>query len=281
MVGRPSPRLTPALQEITMPTTPPAAVRLGPIGADLGPVSVRERLVEQLRTDGVAVFVGIRGPEHLLGFAGDLMSVVPHPDSDPTGLTTITDLGPAGRHPNAAGFSRRALPPHTDRSCLAHPPALLLTACASTATTGGSCRLTDGLAVHDDLAATCPEALAAFRRPRTTLFGGAAGYLGSVFTDVPPTDSGPARRMTRLRLDDLVRFSPEIAGWAPALQAAIQRPSHSFDLAVGQGYLVDNHRWLHARDAYQGPRVLYRLHGDPLPGLGLHPGIPLDRGAPA
>jgi hypothetical protein len=153
---------------------------------------------------------------------------------------------------------------------------LLLTACASTAATGGACRLTDGLAVHDDLATTCPEALAAFRRPRTTLFGGAGGYLGSVFTNVPSADGAPARRMIRLRLDDLVVFSPEIARWVPALQAAIDRHSHCVELAVGQGYLVDNHRWLHGRDAYDGPRVLYRLHGDPLPGLGLHPGIPLE-----
>jgi len=246
------------------------------IDGDLSQTAVREQLVEQLRTLGVAIFTGIRGPEHLLGFAGALMTVVAHPDSDRSGLTTITDLGPAGQHPNAAGFSHRALPPHTDRSGVAHPPALLLTACASTAAAGGACRLIDGLAVHDDLAATCPEALAAFAQPRTTLFGGAGGYLGSVFTDIPAANGAPARRAIRLRLDDLVRFSPQIAGWVPSLQTVIARHSHSFDLAVGQGYLVDNHRWLHARDAYEGPRALYRLHGDPLPGLGLHPGIPLE-----
>jgi hypothetical protein len=251
------------------------------IGGDLSQATVRDRLAEQLRTIGVAVVTGIRGPEHLLAFAGGLMRVVVHPHADLAGLTTLTDLGPAGRQPNAAGFSRRELLPHTDRSGVAHPPALLLTSCASAAATGGSCRLVDGLAVHDDLATTNPQALAAFLRPRTTLFGGAAGYLGSVFTDVPAGDGRPARRMIRLRLDTLVRFSPEIAVWVPALQAAIDRNSHTFDLAVGQGYVVDNHRWLHARQAYEGPRVLYRLHGDPLPGLGMHPGIPLEPSTPA
>jgi alpha-ketoglutarate-dependent taurine dioxygenase len=258
-----------------MSTSTTHFARPATIGGDLSRTGVGEQLADQLRTLGVVVVTGIQGPEHLLDFAGTVMSVVTHPDADPAGLTTITDLGPAGRQPNAAGFSRRALPPHTDRSGVAHPPALLLTSCANTAATGGSCRLTDGLAVHDDLATTCPQALAAFTRPRTTLFGGAAGYLGSVFTDIPPTEGGPARRMIRLRLDDLVRFSPEIAGYVPALRAAIERHSHSFELTVGQGYLVDNHRWLHARDAYEGPRVLYRLHGNPLPNVGLHPGIPL------
>jgi alpha-ketoglutarate-dependent taurine dioxygenase len=259
---------------VTASTT--RSTRPAVIDGDLSPATACDQLAEQLRSTGAVVFAGIRGPEHLLALAGGLMDVVVHPDADATGLTTITDLGPAGWRPNAAGFSPRELPPHTDRSSVAHPPAMLLTSCASTAATGGTCQLIDGLAVHDDLATTSPQALAAFLRPRTTLFGGAAGYLGSVFTDVPAADGRPQRRMIRLRLDNLARFSPEIAVWVPALQAAIERNSHTFDLAVGQGYLVDNHRWLHARQAYEGPRMLYRLHGDPLPGLGLHPGIPLE-----
>jgi hypothetical protein len=65
------------------------------------------------------------------------------------------------------------------------------------------------------------------------------------------------------------------------LLAAIERHTHTFDLSPGQGYVVDNHRWLHGRDAYHGPRALYRLHGEPLPELGLRSGIPLDRASVA
>jgi hypothetical protein len=62
-----------------MPTTPLTTLRPDPIGADLSPAGIRERLLEQLRTGGVAVFVGIRGPEHLLRLATGLMTVVAHP----------------------------------------------------------------------------------------------------------------------------------------------------------------------------------------------------------
>jgi hypothetical protein len=98
------------------------SARPGTIGGDLRQATLPAQLSEQLRTDGAAVFTGIREPEDLFTLAQRVMHVVAHPDSDHTGLTTITDLGPARRHPNAAGFSRRALAPHTDRSGVAHPP---------------------------------------------------------------------------------------------------------------------------------------------------------------
>jgi hypothetical protein len=85
------------------------------IGCDLSRHAAREHLVEQLRTLGVAVFTGIRGPERLLAFAGTLMSIVTHPDADPAGLTTITDLGP-GR----AATQRRRLHP-TCSACAYRP----------------------------------------------------------------------------------------------------------------------------------------------------------------
>ena len=61
----------------------------------------------------------------------------------------------------------------------------MMLTCAVRARVGGASRFTDGLAVYGDLAAHCPDALAPLSRPRSALFGGAAGYLGSVFTQVP------------------------------------------------------------------------------------------------
>jgi hypothetical protein len=59
------------------------------------------------------------------------------------------------------------------------------------------------------------------------------------------------------------------------LTASINRHTFTVNLRPGQGVLLDNHRWLHARDTFEGPRQLYRLLGNPLPGLGMHPGIPV------
>lgn len=194
------------------------------------------------------------------------------PDSDERGVTTIAELGPAASQPNAAGFSHRELAAHTDRSGIPEPPALMMLTCAVQARTGGASRFTDSLAVHGDLAANCPDALQALSRPRSVLFGGAAGYLGSIFT--PAAGPGPFRITIRLRLDDLASFSPDVAEWIPQLIATIDR--HTFDVTLqpGQGVILDNHRWLHARDTFEGPRRMYRLLGNPLPYVAMSPGIP-------
>lgn len=234
------------------------------------------RLRRQICSDGLAVFDGARDAGVMLALAGRVMSVTAHPDSDAHGITTITDLGPAAGQPNAGGFSRRELMVHTDRSGVPDPPALMMLTCAVRALAGGATRLTDGLAVHDDLSATCPESLQALSRARTVLFGGAAGYLGAVFT--PAAGRGPATVAIRLRLDDLVSFSPGVAEWIPQLTASIERHTCTITLQPGQGLIIDNHRWLHARDTFEGPRRLYRLLGNPLPRLDMYPGIPVAAG---
>jgi hypothetical protein len=75
---------------------------------------------------------------------GSSWTVFPHPDADVDGVTTITDTGPAGEHPGAAGFSHRGLPAHTDRSGVAVPPSLVMVTCAAGFFTGGAGLLTDG-----------------------------------------------------------------------------------------------------------------------------------------
>jgi alpha-ketoglutarate-dependent taurine dioxygenase len=229
------------------------------------------RLRQQLATDGLALFHGPATAAGLLTAAATIMTVLPHPDAGRDGITTITDRGAAGDHPGAAGFSRRELLPHTDRCGTRMPPALLMTACAQPASTGGASRLTDGQAVHDDLAVSNPEALRALTRPRSVLFGGTAGeHLSAVLTDIP---SRPPRRLFRLRLDDLATFAPDLIDHLPALRAAITRHTVTTNLRSGHGYLLDNHRWLHARDEFTGTRTLYRILGNPLPSLRLHTGI--------
>lgn len=134
-------------------------------GPAVSPRPARE-LIGDLRTRGLAFLTGIDGPEAMLALAGQIMTVIAHPDSDSRGITTLTDLGPAGNQSAATGFSSRALPAHTDRSGVAEPPALLMFVCAVPGDTGGENLLADGLAVHGDLAGNHPGAVEALSRPR-------------------------------------------------------------------------------------------------------------------
>jgi alpha-ketoglutarate-dependent taurine dioxygenase len=235
------------------------------------------RLARQVSEHGLAVFDGVADPAGLLAAAATVMTVVAHLDAGPDGLTTLTDLGPAGDRPGAAGFSDRALGPHTDRCGIPDPPGLLMLTCAAGVFTGGVSLLTDAAAVHADLAATAPQVLAAFHRPRSVLFGGEAGHLAAVFTS--QVAATPRRCRMRLRLDELALFGPDLYQHLPTLTATIDRHTVGLTLTPGCGYLLDNHRWLHARTAYTGARTLFRSLGQPLPGTGIHTGIPLPEDA--
>ncbi|WP_219420443.1 TauD/TfdA family dioxygenase [Pseudonocardia nigra] len=170
-------------------------------------------VLADLAAVGVSLIDEVSGPPALIDLARSIGSVVPHRDSDSDGVTVIQDRGV--REAAMAGFTRAALPPHTDRSGVANPPGLLLTACGRQPDIGGEALIVDGRAVHDDLAQVAPDALAALYAPRSVLFGGADGHLGSVFA----LASGTAVAL-RLRLDTLVRFAPAVAPHIPALLAA-------------------------------------------------------------
>jgi alpha-ketoglutarate-dependent taurine dioxygenase len=205
-----------------------------------------------------------------LDVARSIASVVPHRDSRPDGVTVLADRGAPANCGGFAGFGRQELIPHTDRSSIECPPGLLMMACGEPAELGGECVVVDGAAVFADLVENEPEAAEALSAPRSALFGGAAGYLGSVFAPEPD-----GRVTVRLRLDELARFSPSAARWRAVLRSTIDRHLITVALRAGQGYILDNRRWLHGRRAFTGNRVLYRVTANPLPHLAIPFGFPL------
>lgn len=220
---------------------------------------------------GAALIDEVPGPAALIGLACSIGTVVPHPDSDPDGVTAIEDRGGS----TVLGFTRCALSPHTDRSGVAVPPGLLLTMCGREPLSGGESLIVDGRAVYDDLVQTAPSAIEALSAPRSALFGGADGHLGSVFT---PAADGTV--MVRLRFDALARFAPAVSPHIASLRAAVWRHTITLPVCAGAGYVLNNHRWLHGRRGYEGPRLMYRVTAHAQPGAipaGFHPHpVPVD-----
>lgn len=220
------------------------------------------RLALALRTHGVATFTGVTTRYDLLRVARDILSITPHRDADAHGITEIAQRDSISRRPGFAGFGTDHLRPHTEATACACPPAALMLVCGVPAETGGESQLVDGSRVYDTLTRADPGLLAALSMRRSALFGGSGGHTGSVFT---PIDDG--RVMVRFRDDALVQFHPEVAGTLPELRRVIARHTISLALEAGQGFLLSNSRWLHARTAFTGRRVMHRLIGDPLPGF--------------
>jgi hypothetical protein len=147
-------------------------------------------------------------------------------------------------------------------------PALLLLACVQPAGEGGATQVADGARIVSTLAEKHPTALRSLSAPRSAHFGGAGGYLGSVFEP-----AGLGRVRIRLRLDDLVRFSADAAAEIPLLRTVISRHLSTMHLGPGDGLLLCNTRWLHGRDPFVGHLIMLRILGDSLPGAGVPPGF--------
>ncbi|MCC3771717.1 TauD/TfdA family dioxygenase, partial [Streptomyces sp. UNOC14_S4] len=217
---------------------------------DIQSPRVEEAVRERLRDSGMITLGGFSSRTAVRDFASRIMDIAPHRDSDPDGLTTIRDTR---RHTHLAGyggFGNGELAPHTERSGVPEPPRLMLLVCGTPAYVGGECLLTDGRAVYTDLAARRRDAILALSKPRTAFFGGGDGHPTQVLTEHPD-----GRVSVRLRLDGLARFSPIVQSYLPDLRSALTTYQIRLPLAVGQGYLLDNERWLHARAAFTGPRL--------------------------
>lgn len=211
----------------------------------------------KLAADGLARFDGITTRSQLVALGASLGHPVPHRDSALDGVTMLMHRGRLAGRIGFEGFGNGPLPPHTDRSGTPDPPALLMVVCGRKGK-GGECIVIDGERVYTDLILTNPAAVQVLSRPRTVLFGGASGYLSSIFEQTPD-----GRIRVRYRSDELAKFSPDIVRWLPALTNAVERCTIQFELEPGQGYVLHNHRWLHGRTGFTGDRVMYRLSVNP------------------
>lgn len=216
------------------------------------------RVMELLRTRGIAAVEGLGTRGEVLTFARQMMTLVPHRDSDPDGLTIIRDRGATSRRPGLAGLGSGELLAHTERSGLPRPPRLMLLICHQPAASGGDVLLTDGRALHDLLLERAPEAVEAMAFPGTAFYGDGGGHPSQIFTR-----HRGGRVSIRLRQDALATFSPLLTPHLPHLRASIEALQHRITLDAGQGYLIDNSRWLHARTGFHGDRVCLRALGDP------------------
>lgn len=222
---------------------------------DLG----RRALQEALSHRGAVVFSGVRSAGSLLEHLGHLGAAYVHADSDASGLTHIASASDALVHRDAAdtnklGFTHEGLFPHTDRSGVPSPPRLLAFWCERQAPVGGSSLFVDGHQLFDDLSSASPAAIEVLTRPSSVVFKSERGLVeSSVFTITH------SRLSVRFRLDRMIYISPDVAGVLPLLKDSIKRLSLKQPLKDGEGYLIDNQRWLHGRTHYIGPRSAWRL----------------------
>jgi alpha-ketoglutarate-dependent taurine dioxygenase len=177
-----------------------------------------------------------------------------HRDSDRDGVTVIAptiELGGGGYD----GFTRKALPVHTDGSALDRPPELIALYVDRAAHVGGETLVADGGEVALELAHVFPQEYLHLQEAIVS-FGADPGYRGPVLT---PAQSGV---MTiRFRDDGLVNFR-SVESAVEVMRDVIRDRTISLMLSSGDAYFLQNARWLHGRTAFDGDRSAIRLMGD-------------------
>ncbi|MGW3952500.1 TauD/TfdA family dioxygenase [Streptomyces sp. NPDC004752] len=221
-----------------------------------------DAIAAQLRESGLVTLDGLTTRQAVLVSASRLMAITPHPHGAPDGLTLIHDTGSHAHRAGFAGLGNGELLAHTERSGTPKPPRLILVVCVQPAAAGGVTLLADGRDVHARLVSQNRTAAIALSQPRTAYFGAGTGHASLVFTI-----GADGRISIRLRQDGLARWSPVVQPYLPVLRSAITDSQHRLTLQAGQGYLLDNHRWLHARTRFAGDRQLLRALGEPHFGL--------------
>jgi hypothetical protein len=220
----------------------------------------RPRLASQLATLGLVTFAGVHSPTELLALARSIGEVHRHRDSDRSGVTTIANDPDSPAGPGYLAFTAQELVPHTDGSSLAHPPPLVLLLCAAPATYGGQSLVVDGRVIYNRMRLESPAALRELTRPGCARFGGENGYVGSVFEYRRDSRDGGRRWVSvRFRLDGLSIFDSSASAILPQFLETASTATLQLQLQSGQGYVVQNGRWLHGRRAHGGPRCFYRV----------------------
>ncbi|SEG69967.1 Taurine dioxygenase, alpha-ketoglutarate-dependent [Thermomonospora echinospora] len=181
-----------------------------------------------------------------------------HPHQSAPGITLIRarhTRPPAG----LSGFTRDRLALHTDRATCAEPPAVVATLVLAAPRAGGQALLADSARV-----------LTAWSRRRRLSTARRSAFLETRKgrTLRPLIDSAPTGGVRiRFRDDGIARpaaMGPAGEEFIGELKRLCSRPV-VLDLGPGEGYLIDNYRYLHGRRSFVGERTVVRFLATPGP----------------
>lgn len=204
----------------------------------LGPGCVAEHLAEF----GVVLFFEATR-ESLAASMASWTVLFRHPHAAADGLTVLRPGGGAG----GAGFSHAAIGPHTDRAQAADPPTVVAVLMERPAEVGGESHLVD--------VAADPALLhAALNRPERLVLHAADSRRTVV-------EQYRGRIRMRYRDDALARpmASDEAGKVVLARLHTMLAAPRVLRMGAGCGYVLHNHRVLHGRTAFAGPRTAVRL----------------------
>ncbi len=201
---------------------------------------------------GISLIKDLNNKAAMLELSSKFGVIFDHPDSGEDGVTVIIPKKDCG--PNTLGLSQSNLIPHTDRSIMTIPPHLLLNVMVHPAKKGGESIFIDGYELFRRLKIVDYELWQATQQYRSIIFSdGKQEVPGQIFNQLTAHSL-----IIRFRFDSNIYFNAVIASKLNTLLNVIHTLQQSLTLEPGTAYLINNHRWLHGRTAFEGEREVWR-----------------------
>ncbi|KAL4888253.1 Clavaminate synthase-like protein [Aspergillus ambiguus] len=209
-----------------------------------------EAIRERLFRTGIA-FIRDSGIDSLVMLGTNLGTVIrPRNEQHPgTGISNIR-YAPSLR---GKGYSSEELFLHTDRSGWDQPPRVLISTLQKKSKVGGESIFVDTKLVIQTIKNQNPSLYSFITSSKHTSFRTEDGNF--VLRPIYDEQSD----LFRFRFDDGIQFSASVILRVSELLEVMSRCAFHVSLEPGQGYVVDNHRFLHGRTAFTGSRELLRV----------------------
>lgn len=173
------------------------------------------------------------------------------------------------QHTDQLGYTDAGIELHTDQPFLAQPPRYQLLQAVRAADEGGDSLVADARAAYRYLASLDAEAAAAVRTTPIRFHRQQRGFAAEVIAPLIElaADGGFRVRSSYFTMAPHRLAFAEMAGWYRAYDRfvrLVRDPRHRYQLALAPGDVLvyDNHRMLHGRTAFRGPRWVRGVYFD-------------------
>lgn len=221
----------------------------------LQPLAEIDQLKSTLEQDGIAFFESDFNQDEFIQFSEQFGQLYKHRDSISNGITIVkSSMEESQANSGYFGLTSSSLFPHTDRSTLDNPPNILILYCKNQSGVGGESTLVDFKQVFEQLLKEQQDGSHPILEKDSVIFDdGKTRHKGSI---IEKLDDGSY--YLRFRNDEFGYFNSKIFPYLNEFESKINANKQLMKLKTGQGYIINNGRFLHGRSSFQGEREMWR-----------------------
>lgn len=209
-------------------------------------------LKTKLQNNGIIFFEKIINEEEFCNFCENFGNIYYHRDSNQNGITIVKNC--SENKDGFIGLTSNSLFPHTDRSTVQEPPNLLALYCKEQSGEGGETTLIDMKKVLYQIIEKFGLNNPLLEKNNAIFADQDNIHVGNII-EIQKDGSF----FVRFRNDKFGYFNSELNKIMPEFYSIIAENTIQIKLNTGQGYVINNGRYLHGRNSFVGSREMWRI----------------------